>query len=379
MTTIYLIRHAEAEGNVCRRAHGQYDSLVTPNGGRQLAALADRFRDIPLDAVYASDLYRTRHTAAAVANTQGLPVQPFPPLREIKMGVWEDRAWGELEHRWPELLHQFNHQPDIWAVEGSETFEQLRVRLHEAVRELVRRNPGRTIAAASHGMAMRALLSALLGLTCAEMKDIPHSDNTAVTVLRAEDPDHIRVETIGDTSHLSGDLSTFATQHWWKEGGARILDRNLWFRPMDPADPFVGDCRRAAWQAAHGDLDYYNEGLPGEPDAAHQTWAAMLCDEPVGLLELALTARAGEITFMYLRPDCQGDHLGRQLLGQAVSVCRAAGLGTLTLRCPVCHEDALRFFRRWDFKKTGYLPGADVRVPVLCMERSISVPGIGEN
>ena len=30
MTTVYIIRHAEAEGNVYRRCHGQYDSLLTP-------------------------------------------------------------------------------------------------------------------------------------------------------------------------------------------------------------------------------------------------------------------------------------------------------------------------------------------------------------
>ena len=30
MTEIYLIRHGEAEGNVFRRLHGQYDALLTP-------------------------------------------------------------------------------------------------------------------------------------------------------------------------------------------------------------------------------------------------------------------------------------------------------------------------------------------------------------
>ena len=29
MTTIYLIRHAEAEGNLYRRAHGWYNSTIT--------------------------------------------------------------------------------------------------------------------------------------------------------------------------------------------------------------------------------------------------------------------------------------------------------------------------------------------------------------
>ena len=40
MTTIYLIRHAEAEGNRYRRAHGWYNSTITDRGYLQIAALA---------------------------------------------------------------------------------------------------------------------------------------------------------------------------------------------------------------------------------------------------------------------------------------------------------------------------------------------------
>ena len=38
MTTVYLVRHAEAEGNTYRRIHGQYNSLITQNGLRQIEA-----------------------------------------------------------------------------------------------------------------------------------------------------------------------------------------------------------------------------------------------------------------------------------------------------------------------------------------------------
>ena len=59
MTTIYLVRHAEAEGNLYRIAHGHYNSCITDDRGcRQIRALAERFRDVPVDAVYASDLIR---------------------------------------------------------------------------------------------------------------------------------------------------------------------------------------------------------------------------------------------------------------------------------------------------------------------------------
>ena len=66
MTKFYVIRHAEAEGNLYRRIHGWYDSLITPNGYRQIAALEGRFAQEPIDAVYSSDLFRTKTTAGAI-------------------------------------------------------------------------------------------------------------------------------------------------------------------------------------------------------------------------------------------------------------------------------------------------------------------------
>ena len=56
MTNIYLIRHAEAEGNLYRRIHGWYDSLITPRGWKQIEALSKRFKDVHIDAVYSLSL-----------------------------------------------------------------------------------------------------------------------------------------------------------------------------------------------------------------------------------------------------------------------------------------------------------------------------------
>ena len=44
MTKIYLIRHAEAEGNLYRRIQGHWDGSITPLGLQQIDALAQRFR-----------------------------------------------------------------------------------------------------------------------------------------------------------------------------------------------------------------------------------------------------------------------------------------------------------------------------------------------
>ena len=56
VTTVYLVRHAEAEGNLYRIAHGQYNGLITDRGYQQLHVLKKRFDDVPIDAVYSLSL-----------------------------------------------------------------------------------------------------------------------------------------------------------------------------------------------------------------------------------------------------------------------------------------------------------------------------------
>ena len=135
MTTIYLVRHAEAEGNLYRIAHGHYNSCITDDRGcRQIRALAERFRDVPVDAVYASDLIRTRTTAQSIYLPKGLQLHPDPAFREICMGEWEEHCWYELLRKYPQSHHDFNHRLDRWQVPGSETAQQVLDRYLPALR-----------------------------------------------------------------------------------------------------------------------------------------------------------------------------------------------------------------------------------------------------
>ena len=95
MTKIYLIRHAAAEGNLYRVAHGQFNSTITERGYRQLAYLRRRFEGVELAAVYGSDLLRAQTTAAALYVPRDLPFRGDPRLREVCMGEWEQMTWGE--------------------------------------------------------------------------------------------------------------------------------------------------------------------------------------------------------------------------------------------------------------------------------------------
>ena len=157
--TVYIIRHAEAEGNIYRRCHGLYDSLLTPRAYQQLPCLAKRFENVPLAAVYASPLFRARTTAQAVAAPHGLTVELRNDLHEIDMGDWEDLPWAELPHGWPDQYAKWCARPWEAAPPHGETVMQAGARMLNEVRRLAQENDGKAIAVVTHGSAIRGALT----------------------------------------------------------------------------------------------------------------------------------------------------------------------------------------------------------------------------
>lgn len=379
MTNIYLIRHGEAEGNIYRRAQGHYQGRVTAKGYRQIDALAERFRGVPLDALYASDLLRTRETAGAITRYHDLPLNLEPRLREINMGSWEDVPWGNLTHDFPQDMLNFNDDPDNWRAQGAETFPQLKARMREAVLDIAARHEGQTVACVSHGMAIRSLLSDVLGVPSAEIYRVPHGDNTAVSLLQVEDG-RISVVFYNDNSHLSDELSTFSRQSWWKKPG-KIDRNNVRFVPLDPAEQpeLYTDFYAKTWRAVHGDLTGFQPRVYLECAKQHfkadpRAVVTILCgDETVGITELDTLRGAEEgygwISLCYVEEKYRRSLLGVQLLGHAVSVYRGLGRRSIRLSVFPGNEGAVAFYRECGFGKVGESDG--VQGPLWTMEKAL--------
>src|SRR5688572_19878784 len=109
MTTIYLIRHGATEWNLNKRAQGQADIALAPEGHRQAVVTAERLSSVPLAAVYSSDLKRAADTAAPIAASHGLEVQTDRDLREIDQGEWTGLEVDEIRRRWPDLWGPARH------------------------------------------------------------------------------------------------------------------------------------------------------------------------------------------------------------------------------------------------------------------------------
>ena len=322
MTTIYLIRHAEADGNLYRRAHGWYDSVITDRGYRQIAALAKRFASTHFDAVYSSDRRRTMTTALSVYKTHGLPLVTTPRVREIGIGVWEDHPWAELERTDGEQLERFNTDAAHWHVAGGEYLPDVRERMIGALREIAEAHPNGTVAVFSHGMAIRLTVGTLQGLSLHEIDGTGHAENTAVSRLEYENG-AFRVVYRDDASHLSDELMSLKRQAWLKN--ARGFEGGIYYVPSGAEGHF--DVCRAGETVGAVSVDKCENGL----------------------------ATIGEF---WLENDVQGLGFGQQLVGQALSYARAHGCERLsTGRIAKGNALGLRCAQEWGFTQTG--EGAD--------------------
>ena len=317
MTKIYLIRHAEAEGNIFRRMDGHYDSRITPNGYRQIAALQERFCDVPIDAVYASDLFRTRETAKALYVPKGLPLRTDARFRELWFGDWEDVSFGWIDCHAPKQLSYFSREPERWNAPNAERYPQAAVRFWDGLKDAAQANEGRTVAVFSHGGITGWSLRAKYG---DRMHEAGRCDNTGVCLLRWENGDFIP-EYFYSNAHLSPEISTLEQQRWWRG----TTEFNLWFRDPLPEDAAL-----------------FDPAVPPVP--GHVLRIAMRMEEPVGYL--SYDPETAFLSSLYLIPAMRGRRRGAQLLGEAVCACRALGHPTLHTRFPADNACAGAFFTR---------------------------------
>lgn len=376
MTEFYLIRHAEAEGNLYRRAQGHYNSNITQLGRRQVAALAERFRAVSVDALWTSDLIRTQSTASAICKYHPeLTMHTDPALREVDVGSWEDRTWGQIALEDAEQHRLFTQDPGRWHVPGSEPYEHVQRRIERALLGLADAYPGKAVAVVSHAFAIRALASLLTGTPYGQL---PYSDNTAVTHLRAEDG-RLTLVSYGDASHL-GALSTFAHQGLAADHRGKKADGLFQPLVLPEEREYYTACYSRTWQASHGSLDGFSPALYLRSAAQHAETdprclqRLLYGEETVGLIELdperGAEDGAGWISLIWVEPEWRERRFGAQLIGHAVSFFRGRGRDVLRLHVSQTNNGAIGFYQALGFRKLGVAEG--VGGPLYLMQMDIA-------
>lgn len=204
MTTVYFVRHAETDSNTKGIVQGTTDIGVSENGYRQLEKLSERFKDIKLDAIYASPLIRTVETAKAVNKYHNIDIQTDKGLIEMNFGKFEKMTWDELPEKYPDMFKVWCERIYDFSAENGESMRGVYKRMTETVGSIIKHNKGKTIAIVSHGCALKNYFCYVKDYDFTELEKVDWPDNTSVTEVLYDDKMNHKVVCFNNTDHLEG-------------------------------------------------------------------------------------------------------------------------------------------------------------------------------
>ena len=149
MSRILVVRHGQSTWNADGRWQGQADPPLSELGVAQAEAAARSVDGV--DAIWASDLERARHTAGILATPRGLEVVADVRLREREAGEWTGLTRAEIDEQYPGALTERRRPP------GFEPDDVLVVRALAALRDLAAALAGGIAIAVTHGGVILAV------------------------------------------------------------------------------------------------------------------------------------------------------------------------------------------------------------------------------
>ncbi|RLC57538.1 MAG: hypothetical protein DRI30_04060 [Chloroflexi bacterium] len=197
-TRLYLIRHAQSEGNTGEDLTTG-DPDLTSVGRTQAERLGKRRKDARLDALYASPLRRTQATAFAIADVTGLEVVPKADLREVTLGQ-PDFDIRQLPIAERQKIERKILADGTWdAFPGSEGSAAARKRVQGVLDEIIAAHPGQRVATVVHAAFIQTYVSMVLGL---DRDFVYYPFNASICSVRAHEGRRV-IWRLNDVSHLA--------------------------------------------------------------------------------------------------------------------------------------------------------------------------------
>ena len=204
MTRIYFVRHGESESNRITQFAGSLDMPLTERGQQQALLTAEFLSDLPINAVYASDLSRAYETGKAIAAKHNVPIYSDDALREIYAGEWEGKTYATLEKDFSDSYGVWLRQIGMAVCPGGETVAQLQKRVRGCVERIVQLHPNESVCIATHATPIRVMECIWSGTSLELMHTIPWVTNASVTIVEYEGAGQGRCVERDIHEHLGG-------------------------------------------------------------------------------------------------------------------------------------------------------------------------------
>ena len=205
-THILLIRHGETDANRGRIFQGQIGSGLNPRGREQAHLLGGRLQgvNLPIAALYASDLKRAWATAEIIGGyLKRLPV-PEQGLREVYLGAWQGLSYEEAAARFADEWAAWRRGENVRRG-GGENYTDLQTRMLNTLERLARAHEGQTIVCVSHGAAIKLFVAGVLGIPFTRLHAYHVMSNTGLCLVNYHPDAGWEMMALNDTRHLPDD------------------------------------------------------------------------------------------------------------------------------------------------------------------------------
>ena len=184
VTTVVLVRHGLTAMTGPVLAGWTPGLHLDERGVAQAAAVAERLRPVPFDAVVSSPLDRCLDTAGAVVEGRALELQVDERLGECRYGDWTGRPIKELVKDPLWKVVQAHPSAVVFPGPEGEALRDTQARAVAAVRDWNEKlGPDATWLACSHGDVIKAVVADAMGLHLDQFQRIV-IDPCSVTVVR---------------------------------------------------------------------------------------------------------------------------------------------------------------------------------------------------
>ena len=199
---LFVLRHGETDSSRTRRFTGACDVGLTARGQQQADAAAVALAGLPVHAVYASPMERTRSFAEVIAKPHQIPVQLDARFAEMRFGDWEGLTRDEAATAHPDLYAGWRRAPETVTPPGGEPLSSVAARVAAGIGELPSRHPDQTVVLVTHAIVVRLIVLEALGLPADRLWSVDASPGGLTEVEYR--PGWVTVHRMNTRSHLDG-------------------------------------------------------------------------------------------------------------------------------------------------------------------------------
>lgn len=203
MTKFILVRHGQSKANECGFLVGNTEAPLSQLGEKQARAVSEYIlKAYKVDVIYSSPLLRACNTVRGVADALNLPINTDNKLIEFNFGKWEGLTHEEIRNSFDDGYSKWAKDPGVFIPDGGESMAHLQARVVEKLKEIGKREEGKTVLIGSHSSVIRALQCYVQGLPLTKMKNTPWVVNGSIAEINFDGEDFYIIK-YGFDGHLT--------------------------------------------------------------------------------------------------------------------------------------------------------------------------------